>query len=138
MIVYVTVRHHFNAGHRLHSPAFSDEENRLLYGRCNNPSGHGHNYVVELTLRGDVDPAVGAFTNPEAVRTWLWREVLDGIDHHNLNLDVELMRGVIPTSENLASAIFAEVERGPYGRWLHEVRLHESENNIVACTAERR
>jgi 6-pyruvoyltetrahydropterin/6-carboxytetrahydropterin synthase len=135
VIVYVTVRHHFNAGHRLHNPALSEAENRQLYGRCNNPSGHGHNYVVELTLKGEVEPAVGAFVNAEDVRSWLWSEVLDQIDHRNLNRDVAIMAGIIPSSENLARAIFEEVGRGRYGRWLHEVRLHESENNIAACRA---
>jgi 6-pyruvoyltetrahydropterin/6-carboxytetrahydropterin synthase len=135
VIVYLTVRHDFNAGHRLHNPRLTDEENRLLYGRCNHPSGHGHNYRVEVTLRGDVDPQVGAFVNAEEVRAWLWREVLDRIDHRNLNTDVDFLRGVIPTSENLARAIFELLGRGPYGRWLHEVRLYESENNIATCRA---
>ena len=133
MIVYVTVRSHFNAGHRLHSPALSDAENRRLYGKCNHPSGHGHNYVVELTLRGEVDPAIGAFVNAEGMRSWLWGEVLEHIDHRNLNTDVAFMKGIIPTSENLARVIFDEVRKGEYGKWLYEVRLFESENNIASC-----
>jgi 6-pyruvoyltetrahydropterin/6-carboxytetrahydropterin synthase len=133
MTVYVTVRHHFNAGHRLHNPALSDEQNSRLYGKCNNPSGHGHNYVVELTLRGEVDPRVGAFVNAEEVRSWLWRELLEQIDHRNLNTDATFMTGVIPTSENLARALLDEIRKGPYGSWAYEVRLFESENNVAAC-----
>lgn len=132
-LVYVTVRQNFSAGHRLHNPALSDAENRALYGRCNNPSGHGHNYVVELTLRGSVDPSVGRFVSTEAVRSWLWTEVLDRLDHRNLNSDVEFMRDVIPTSENLARVILDELGRSPYAPWLYEVRLLESENNIATC-----
>ena len=133
MIVYVTVKHHFNAGHRLHNAKLSDEENRRLYGKCNNPSGHGHNYVVEVTLKGEVDPAIGAFVNTDDLRGWLWSEVLERIDHRNLNTDVDFMKGIIPTSENLARVVFGELQKGPYGRWLHEVRLFESENNIASC-----
>jgi 6-pyruvoyltetrahydropterin/6-carboxytetrahydropterin synthase len=136
VIAYVTVRYQFNAGHRLASPALSDEENRSLYGKCSNPSGHGHNYVLEVTLRGDVDPAVGAFVNTEELGVWIWRAILDRVDHRNLNVDVDFMRGVIPTSENLVRRIFEEIGRGPYGRWLHEARLHESENNLAACRRE--
>ena len=133
MIVSVTVRHHFNAGHRLHSPALSDEQNRKLYGKCNLPSGHGHNYVVELTLRGEVDPALGAFVNTDEVRSWLWNDVLEAVDHHNLNTDVAFLAGRVPTSENLARAIYEQTAAGPYGRWLWEVRLFESENNVAIC-----
>jgi 6-pyruvoyltetrahydropterin/6-carboxytetrahydropterin synthase len=136
VIVYVTVRQQFNAGHRLHNPALGEEENRRLYGRCNLPSGHGHNYLLEVTLRGEVDPAVGAFVNAEELRSWLWSELLDRIDHRHLNSDVDFLRGVVPTSENLARALYQQIARGPYGRWLHEVRIHESENNLAGYRLE--
>ena len=133
MKVYVTVRHNFNAGHRLAVPSRSDQENLDLYGKCSLPSGHGHNYVVEVTLEGEVDPGVGAFVNAEELRRWLWDEVLEPIDHRNLNRDVRILEGLVPTSENLARAIFRALERGPYGRWLYQVKLHESENNVAIC-----
>lgn len=136
MIVYVKVREQFNAGHRLHNPKLSDEENRRLYGKCNNPSGHGHNYVLEVTLRGDVDPEVGAFVNADDVREWLWTDALEQIDHRNLNTDVEFMRDVIPTSENLARVLYSHLGKGRFGHWLHEVRVYESDNNSAACRGE--
>ena len=122
---------HFNAGHRLHNPALSDDENRLLYGKCNNPSGHGHNYVLEVTLRGDIDPQIGAFVNADQAALIVWREVLDHADHRNLNTDVPFMKDTIPTSENLARAIYRELERGALGQWLWEIKVHESENNAA-------
>ena len=136
MIVYVTVRQNFNAGHRLHNPKLSDDDNRKLYGKCNNPSGHGHNYVLEVTLKGDVDPEVGAFVNADEVRKWLWRDVLEEIDHHNLNSDVGFMRGIIPTSENLARVLFEQLRTGEFGQYLDEVRVYESDNNSAAFRAE--
>jgi len=135
VIVYVTSRAHFNAGHRLHNPALDDDENRKLYGKCNNPSGHGHNYVLEVTLRGDVDPKVGLLANPAQVDRWVWRDLLDHIDHRNLNTDVEFMRGLIPTSENLARAAFEQLRAGEFGHLLWEITIHESENN-AACYRE--
>ena len=136
MIVYVTQRAHFNAGHRLHNPALGDEENRQLYGKCNNPSGHGHNYVLEVTLRGEVDPEVGVLANPAAVDRWIWRDLLDHVDHRNLNTDVEFMRGLIPTSENLARAAFEELEKGEFGHLLWKITIHESENNAASFSRQ--
>ena len=136
MIVYVTVRQHFNAGHRLHNPRLSDEENRKLYGKCNNPSGHGHNYVLQVTLRGDVTPEVGAFVNAQEVREWLWSDALEQIDHRNLNTDVAFMSGVIPTSENLARVLYSHLKEGRFGQWLDEVRVYESDNNSAACRGD--
>lgn len=136
MIVYVTIRLHFNAGHRLHNPVLSDDENRLLYGKCNNLSGHGHNYVLEVTLRGDIDPEIGAFVNADEAAAIVWREVLDHADHRHLNTDVPFMKGQIPTSENLARAIYGELKRGALGRWIWEVKVHESENNAATYREE--
>ena len=132
MIVYVTVREHFNAGHRLHNPDLDEEQNRSLYGKCNNPSGHGLNYILEVTLRGDVDPKIGAFVNPEEVKAWLWSEVLDRVDHYNLNTDVDFMKGVIPTSENLVRNLFVQLKTGRFGHWLHEATIYESANNSAS------
>ena len=129
-----TRRETFTAGHRLHNPAFSDERNRELYGKCNYPSGHGHNYVLEVTLRGDVDPETGYVFDLKELASLLRKTILDDVDHANLNLDVEWLRGVNPTSENLACAFFDRLAAQLPTGMLEAVAVRETEKN----RAERR
>ena len=104
-IARVTRRVHFSAGHRLHNPNLSDDENRDTYGLCNNPTGHGHNYDLEVTVEGVVDPVTGYVMDLKRLKGLLERQVLSLIDHANLNLDVDWLAGIVPPTENLAFAI---------------------------------
>ena len=129
---YVTRRMTFSAGHRLHNDALSAEANRALYGKCNNPNGHGHNFVVEVTVAGGIDPRTGMVFNLRDLKTVMTDVVENGLDHKNLNLDVPAFQGMITTAENIAVVIWTLLaERLPAGA-LHEVRLIETENNFVS------
>ncbi len=129
---YVTRRMTFSAGHRLHNDALSAEENRAIYGKCNNPNGHGHNFVVEVTVAGEIDPRTGMVFNLRDLKAVMAEVIEQGLDHKNLNLDVPAFKGVIPTAENIAAVLWASLsERLPKDA-LHEVRLIETENNFVS------
>lgn len=135
-IARVTRRVHFSAGHRLHNPDLSNEENRETYGLCNNPAGHGHNYDLEVTVEGPVDPVTGYVMDLKRLKRLLEQEVLEDVDHANLNVDVDWMAGVIPTTENLAVAIWGRLERGLPGVTLLSVRLWETDRNSVEYRGE--
>ncbi len=130
-MVSVTRRETFSASHRLYNPAFSDEQNRAVFDKCANPNGHGHNYVLEVTVTGPPDPATGYVIDLKELKRIIRAEVTDKLDHRNLNLDVDFLKGVIPTAENIAVAIWRVLEpRIPSGV-LSCVRLRETENNVV-------
>ncbi len=129
---YVTRRMTFSAGHRLHNDALSAEENKLVFGKCNNPNGHGHNFTVEVTVAGEIDARTGMVYNLRDLKQVMTDVIELGLDHKNLNLDVPELAGVIPTAENLAAVIWKQLAlRLPAGL-LHEVRLIETENNFVS------
>jgi 6-pyruvoyltetrahydropterin/6-carboxytetrahydropterin synthase len=134
MSVYVVRRERFSAGHTLHNPDFSDERNREVFGKCSNPAGHGHNYVLEVTLRGDVDPQTGYLFDLSELATLMQKLIVDDVDHRNLNVDVDWLRGVIPTTENLASVFWDRLDANLPAGLLHSVRVRETEKNW----AERR
>jgi 6-pyruvoyltetrahydropterin/6-carboxytetrahydropterin synthase len=128
-MISVTRRETFSAGHRLFNPAFSEEENRRVFGRCSNPSGHGHNYVLEVTVATEPDPETGYVLDLGQLSEVIRREVLDDLDHRNLNLEVSWLEGRIPTTEALADAIWVRLEgRLPSGV-LSEVVVRETEKN---------
>jgi 6-pyruvoyltetrahydropterin/6-carboxytetrahydropterin synthase len=132
MTAYFGRRYTFSASHRLHVDALSADENRATYGKCNNPHGHGHNYIVEVMTRGSVDPQTGMVIDlkqlDEAVRT----KVLQRFDHTNLNLDPLFVK-LVPTTENLCKAVFGLLQTAlPAGR-LDYVRIEETENNFFQC-----
>jgi 6-pyruvoyltetrahydropterin/6-carboxytetrahydropterin synthase len=124
-----------SASHRLHSDALSAEENRVVYGKCNNPHGHGHNYVVEVLVGGPVDPETGMVVNladlDEVVRT----RVTDRFDHTNLNLD-PLFANRVPTTENLCRAVFGLLKEAMQAGELEYVRVEETENNFFEYRGE--
>lgn len=125
----ITKRLTFCAGHRLYNPSLSDEENFTIFGECSNPNGHGHNYVLEVSVAGEPDPKTGMIINLRELKDVIQREIIEKIDHKNLNLDVDFMRGLIPTTEVLASRVF-EILDTKLGRGLlSRVVLWESENN---------
>ena len=135
-VVYLSRRATFCAAHRLHSPHLDDAENRRLFGKCNHPNGHGHNYVVEVIVRGEIDPRSGIVMNLAELKHILEERVLTDFDHKNLNVDVVDFEGVNPTAENIAVAIWNRMEPSLPGGLLHEVRLHETENNVVCYRGE--
>lgn len=129
--VSVTRQVHFNAGHRLHNPARGKAWNERTYGPCNYVHGHGHNYVLEVTVRGRPDPATGYVIDLGELKRIVQRAVVDPCDHRNLNVDVPFLRGVIPTAENLVVAFWAEIApRLRTGR-LHCLRLFETPRNFA-------
>jgi len=128
MKAHLSRRYLFSASHRLHSEAMSDEENHATYGKCNNPYGHGHNYIVEVTVSGQVDPKTGMVCNLVDLDGFMEREVLSRFDHENLNTLREFARNV-PTTENLCIRIYEIVHRGFREVHLERVRLEETMMN---------
>jgi 6-pyruvoyltetrahydropterin/6-carboxytetrahydropterin synthase len=135
-MVYLTRKIEFSASHLYHNPAFSAEENRRIFGKCNNPHGHGHNYVLEVTVAGDPDPATGMVLDLKELKDILQREVSDRMDHRFLNYEVPELSGQIPTCENIATVIWRllapKITRGS----LHRVRLYETPDLFVDCYGE--
>ena len=133
--VTVTRRLTFNAAHRVHNPQLSDDENERLFGKCNNPNWHGHNYELDITVEGEPDPATGYLVDLGQVRDAA-EEVLRDVDHRNLNLDVPWLEGVIPSTENLVVAIWHQLApRVPRGR-LARIVLWETPRNYAEYTGE--
>ena len=135
-IVRVTRRLHFSAGHRLHNPELSDAENRRIYGLCNNPAGHGHNYGLEVTVKGEVDPRTGYVFDLKRLKETVEGAVLGDVDHANLNVDVSWLEGVIPTAENIAVAVWQRLEAALPNGMLERVVITESERNLVEYRGE--
>ena len=138
--VEITRLEEFSASHRLHNPDLSDEENRRLYGVCNNPNGHGHNYELEVSVLGDVPPETGMVMNLADLMRLLQEKILPQLDHKHLNHDVPILAGVIPTAENIAVALW-EVIEPEIGRFegcrLHKIKLRESRSNSVEYRGSR-
>ena len=132
--VRITRRATFAAAHILCRDEWSDEKNREVFGACT--TDHGHNYVVEVTVGGPLDAESGMVVNLKHVDAVLRREVIDAVDHHHLNRDVDFMRGVIPTAENVALAAFHRLEPHLKPARLLKVRVVETENNAAEVTAE--
>jgi 6-pyruvoyltetrahydropterin/6-carboxytetrahydropterin synthase len=138
----VTRRYEFAASHRLHSEHLGEEENRRLYGKCNNPFGHGHNYVVEVSARGPADALTGRAVDTDRLDWLVRREVVQAFDHRNLNTEVPAFGSVVPTSENLGYEICRRLKRNwkevfP-GEWpkLENIRIAETPRNIFQVGAD--
>ena len=138
---HVTRRYAFSASHRLHSVSLSEAANRALYGKCNNPHGHGHNYIVEVTVRGPLDPITGRAVDTAALDELVRLQVLAPFDHHNLNTEVAVFAGVVPTSENLGFEICRRLQRNWKETFPHEwpklqkIRIGETPRNIFEVAA---
>ena len=133
----VTVKVYFEAAHRLHNPAQSDSWNRKIYGKCNNPHGHGHNYVLEVTVLGPVDPTIGYLIDMKILKDILRERIIDEVDHRFLNIEVPWLEGVIPSAENLAEAFFDRVaDRLPDHLALLKVTVHETDRNSATYWAD--
>ena len=130
-MIFITRKIEFSAGHRLFNPDFSDEKNEVTFGLCNNPNGHGHNYVLEVTLSGEVCDDTGMVFDLKELKKLTQREIIDKVDHKNLNVDVDYLEGIIPTAENLAMKFWEILEPKITKGRLHEIKLYESERNYV-------
>lgn len=134
--VYVTRRMHFNAAHRLHNPDKSDAWNQETFGACNSPHWHGHNYELEVTVAGEPDPDTGYVIDLGALKQIIQERVIDKVDHRNLNLEVDFLRGQLTSTENFIVAIWQQlVDALPAGR-LHRIRLYETPRNFAEYTGE--
>jgi 6-pyruvoyltetrahydropterin/6-carboxytetrahydropterin synthase len=129
--VMVTRRVHFNAAHQLYNPAFSRAWNEKTFGLCANPHWHGHNYVLEVTVRGEPHPDTGFVINLVKLKNILHQAVADKCDHRNLNEEVDFLQGILPTTENLVIAFWHEIEPRVRPSRLHCVRLYETERNFA-------
>lgn len=124
-MIYLTRKCEFSASHYYHNPQWNDEENRRVFGKCANLNGHGHNYTLEVTVKGQVDPTTGFVVDLKDLKDVLNREVVDAMDHRHLNKEVPEFASSIPTTENIAIAIWQRLERKLSVAKLHRVRLYE-------------
>ncbi|RXH55320.1 6-carboxytetrahydropterin synthase [Granulicella sibirica] len=127
MIAHLNRRYHFSASHRLHAEAYSDEKNRAVFGKCNNPHGHGHNYVVQITVSGPVDPVTGMVCDLGELDGFAKAHLLDVFDHQNLNM-LPAFRTLVPSTENLSIEVHRIFESFSHAR-LEGVRIEETANN---------
>ncbi|WP_337865985.1 6-carboxytetrahydropterin synthase [Ignavibacterium sp.] len=135
-MVYITRRETFAAAHRLFRPELSDEENLKIFGKCSNPNWHGHNYTLEVVVAGEINPETGFVLDAKELKKIIHQYVIDKVDHKNLNIDTEFMKGIIPTSENICVAIWNQLkDKIPSGK-LYSVKLYETENNYFEYRGE--
>jgi len=132
-MIYITRRERFNAAHKLYREEWTDEQNREIFGKCSNPNWHGHNYELFVTIKGDINPETGFVIDLKELKRIITVYVTDVLDHKNINLDVNFMKGKMASTEVLAVAIFDVLE--PHvkkeGAILHSIKLYETENNFV-------
>ena len=134
--VYVYRKAHFSASHRLFDSTLSNEQNRELFGGCSNPNGHGHNYYFEVCVAGVPDPRTGFVIDLKKVKEVLAERFLNKVDHKNLNVDVDFLTGINPTTENIALAAWEQIHPFITEGRLHSVRIYETENNFVEYKGE--
>jgi 6-pyruvoyltetrahydropterin/6-carboxytetrahydropterin synthase len=127
-MLYLTRKEHFNAAHMLSNPKWTDEQNIEVFGKCANKNWHGHNYNLFVTVKGNPNPDTGFIMNVKELSAIIQERVLDKIDHKNLNLDVDFMKDILPSTENLAKAIWQQLEPHIKECKLHCVKLWETDN----------
>jgi 6-pyruvoyltetrahydropterin/6-carboxytetrahydropterin synthase len=130
-MVYLTRKCEFSASHVYHNPKFTPEENRRVFGKCNNPNGHGHNYTLEVTVKGDVAGDSGFVIDLKELKEILNREIMDVLDHRHLNKEVAEFAKEIPTTENIAIWAWRRLEKKLRTAQLHRVRLYEHQDLFV-------
>ncbi|XP_054147403.1 6-pyruvoyl tetrahydrobiopterin synthase [Melozone crissalis] len=126
----------FSASHRLHSKSLSDEENLKLFGKCNNPNGHGHNYKVVVTVRGEIDPVSGMVMNLTDLKEYMQAAIMEPLDHKNLDKDVPYFSEVVSTTENVAVFIWDSLQKLLPQGVLYKVEVHETGQNVVVYKGE--
>lgn len=135
-MVYVTRKETFSAAHRLFNPSFSDEKNLEIFGSCSNPRWHGHNYILEVTVAGEPDKHTGFVIDLKVLKNIINEHILEKTDHKNLNIETDFLKGIIPSAENIARAIFNELrDKLPSGK-LFSVKLFETDKNYVEYRGE--
>jgi len=127
-MIYLTRREHFNAAHRLYNKTWSDEKNFEVFGKCANPNWHGHNYELFITVKGDPDPNTGFIINAQELSRIIKTRIADKLDHKNLNIEVDFLKDVLPSTENVCKAIWEQLEPYIVNGKLHCVKLQETEN----------
>ncbi len=130
---YLTRRERFSAAHRMFNPEWSDEDNLKVFGKCSNPNWHGHDYILYVTVKGEISEETGMVINMNQLKDIIRERIIDKVDHRNLNTEVDFMKGLNATTENLARAIWNELE-GPVrktGAELFCIKIEETENNTV-------
>ena len=137
-MIYLTRRERFSAAHRLFQPDLTNEENQKKYGQCANPNWHGHNYVIWVTIKGEIKNDFGYVVDMKEISNILQKKVIDKLDHKNINTEVEFMKDKIASTENIAIGIWNEIEAEikHLGVDLHSVKLEETENNSVEYFGE--
>lgn len=135
-MIYVTRRETFSASHRLHNPKLSDEENIKIFGKCNNANGHGHNYILEVIVAGEINPDTGYLIDLKVLKEIIIENVIRKVDHKNLNMDVDFLKDVIPSAENIAVGIWKQLVDKLHAGKLYSVKLYETENNYVEYKGE--
>lgn len=135
-MIYITRKVHFCASHRLFNPDFSDTRNEKVFGICNNQMGHGHNYELEVTVRGEIPKETGMVLDLKKLKDILQREIVNNVDHKNLNHDVDFLKNIIPTAENIAVIFWRILAEKIDNGTLYEIKLFESPNNFVTYRGE--
>ncbi len=130
-MVYLTRKEHFCASHRLFNPKFSDERNLEIYGKCAYPNGHGHNYELEVTLVGDPEKDTGMIMDLKKLAELIDAEILAKVDHKHLNFDVDFLKGVIPTAENIAMVFWNIICPKIAAGRLYSIKVYETPNNFA-------
>ena len=132
-MVYITRKFHFSASHRMYKPELSDEENFELYGKCSNPNGHGHNYVLEVTVAGEPDAEIGYVMDLKKLKKIVEDVLIEKVDHKNFNVDVDFMKDLVPTTENIVIGFWEQLENkiNNNHRKLYSLKLFETDNNVV-------
>eukprot|EP01125_Pyxidicula_operculata_P022309 TRINITY_DN9052_c0_g1_i1.p1 TRINITY_DN9052_c0_g1~~TRINITY_DN9052_c0_g1_i1.p1 ORF type:complete len:141 (-),score=16.59 TRINITY_DN9052_c0_g1_i1:11-433(-) len=126
-----------SASHRLHNPSLSVEENKQIFGKCNNLNGHGHNYVVHVYVKGKIDPKTGMVMNLTDLKDFIKKSIVEPLDHKNLDLDVEELKGIITTTENLAVFMWNSLRKVmPNPNILYKIKIEETDNNSVVYRGE--
>ncbi len=134
--MYLTRRESFSASHRLWNPNLTEARNTELFDKCANPNGHGHNYVLEVTVAGEVLSESGYVIDLKKLKAIIRTEIIQYVDHKHLNLDVEFLKGILPTAENLARVFWRVLEPKITDGKLFSIRLHETENNVIEYRGE--
>lgn len=132
-MIYITRRERFNAAHRLYRKDYDDQKNYEVFGPCSNPNWHGHNYVMWVTIKGELNPETGFLVNLKKVSKILKEKVVEKLDHKNMNTEVDFMKGRFASTENLAIAIWEQIDQPirELGAQLYCIKISETENNFV-------
>jgi 6-pyruvoyltetrahydropterin/6-carboxytetrahydropterin synthase len=135
-VCYITRKEHFNAAHRLFCKEWTDEQNNEIFGKCANPNGHGHNFLLLVTIKGSPDKDTGFVTNLKELSKTIKEVIIDKVDHTNLNTDVDFLKGINPSIENMSIAFWKELSAHLPSGSLHCIELFETDNNSVKYHGE--